>query len=557
MNAVSERTLPVGHGLFDPLTGELALDGRTVKLRPRTAALLAHLLRHPGRTVGKDELLQAVWPDAVVTDDSLVQCVKEIRQALGESGRDWIRTLPRQGYAFVGNTPDRPTAPEPQPAPLPPPANKRVLIIRTVAARWRELTVLAVVAFAVAGALATHAWRKSVQAPSLSIVVMPVANQTGNAAHDNVADEMTESLTDVLARTPGMTVIAPGTAFTFKAAPVDVRRIGTLLNVRYVLEGSLRLDESRPVLTMRLADSSTAVQMWNQEFRPAAIPELRDLVAGRVADTLGVQLIRAETGRSHAVSPRALELLAQARALLRWSGKGSSVAQARRLVEEALRIDPGVAELWGALAYTYLAEVRFSASHEAWLQRAEQAVQRALALKPDSDGIRYLQGWLHYEQAQIPEALAAFDLALQLNPNNAGALAFRGAALGMLGRSGEGLAAIEQAMRISPRDPQLPSWQMFAGTVHLHLGQDRQAVESLTRSVEGAPMSPFSRLFLASALGLSGRIPEAQVQLAQFQHLRPGFTIARVRALERSDAPAFREQRERVYEGLRRAGMPE
>src|SRR5512133_1702647 len=106
MNAPGERTLKVGNGHFDPLRGELVLDGRILKLRPRTAALLSYFVQHPGRSLGKDELMRAVWPDAIVTEDSLVQCVKEIRQALGQAGHDWIRTLPRLGYAFVADSPD-------------------------------------------------------------------------------------------------------------------------------------------------------------------------------------------------------------------------------------------------------------------------------------------------------------------------------------------------------------------------------------------------------------------------------------------------------------------
>ena len=87
MNAPGERTLKVGHGVFDPLRGELVLGEHCVKLRPRTAVLLSYLVQHAGRAVSKEELMQAVWPDVVVTEDSLVQCVKEIRQALGETGR--------------------------------------------------------------------------------------------------------------------------------------------------------------------------------------------------------------------------------------------------------------------------------------------------------------------------------------------------------------------------------------------------------------------------------------------------------------------------------------
>ena len=103
MTMPNERLLQVGGGWFDPLAGDLTLDGETTRLRPRTAALLAYLVRHADRVVGKDELLQSVWSDVIVTEDSLVQCVKEIRRALGHAGHDWIRTVPRQGYAFVAS----------------------------------------------------------------------------------------------------------------------------------------------------------------------------------------------------------------------------------------------------------------------------------------------------------------------------------------------------------------------------------------------------------------------------------------------------------------------
>jgi Tfp pilus assembly protein PilF len=127
----------------------------------------------------------------------------------------------------------------------------------------------------------------------------------------------------------------------------------------------------------------------------------------------------------------------------------------------------------------------------------------------------------------------------------------------MLGRPEEALPPIELAMRLSPRDPQMPSWRLFGGVAHLHLGDDATAIEWLTRSVEGNPKSAFARLFLASALGSAGRIAEAGLQVTQLQQLRPGFTLTQFRAAEPSDAPAFRAQRERVYEGLRRAGMPQ
>ncbi|SIT51016.1 conserved hypothetical protein [Paraburkholderia piptadeniae] len=78
--------------------GELRVDGRAVALRPKTFALLIYLAQHPGRLLARDELIEAVWRDVIVTDDSLVQCISELRSALGDQRQKVIRTLPRRGY---------------------------------------------------------------------------------------------------------------------------------------------------------------------------------------------------------------------------------------------------------------------------------------------------------------------------------------------------------------------------------------------------------------------------------------------------------------------------
>lgn len=565
MNAPHERVLRVGPGRFDPLSGELWLDGRTITLRPRTAAFLSHLVQHGGRIVSKDELMQVVWPDAVVTEDSLVQCVKEIRQAFGASSRNWVRTLPRQGYAFVAN-PAEPEGPPAAPQNVAQPA-PRAAARWFIAPPWGRYA-LGLAGLMLVGMLSLFWWRghppQRPTAPPLSLVVMPLVNLTGDAAHDAAADDMTEALADAFARRGGgrVSVIAPSTAFTFKGSQVDVRRVGAELNVRYVLEGSLRIDAARPVLTMRLADVATAAQLWSQEFtsETGGMPALREEVIGRVAETLGWQLMRASarsSGRRGAVV--AVELLSRARAIQRAAPKNGVEAtlQARALLEQAVRHDSELASAWAMLAMTYLPQARFSPTREQDLQRAGEAVERAVALAPDSDAVRQVEGNLYFEQGRMAQALATFDMAVELNPSNAAALAHSGAALIMLGRPEEALGPIGRAMRLSPRDPRLAGWQMFAGVAHLHLGQDAAAVQWLAPAVDKNPENPFGHLFLASALGLAGRTAEARAQIAKFQQLRPGFTLSRFREVEPSDAPLFRRQRQRVYEGLRRAGMPE
>ncbi|MGF6546188.1 ATP-binding protein [Paraburkholderia youngii] len=85
---------------IDKGRGELRVEGRPIALRPKTFALLLHLAQHPGRLLGRIELIDAVWRDVIVTDDSLVQCIGELRAALGDRSQQLIRTMPRRGYIF-------------------------------------------------------------------------------------------------------------------------------------------------------------------------------------------------------------------------------------------------------------------------------------------------------------------------------------------------------------------------------------------------------------------------------------------------------------------------
>ena len=86
--------------------------GEEIKLRPKVYETLKYLVEHPGRLIGKQELMQAVWPDAFVTDDSLVQCTLELRRALDDRSQQLLKTVPRRGYLFTAEVIQRPTKPD-------------------------------------------------------------------------------------------------------------------------------------------------------------------------------------------------------------------------------------------------------------------------------------------------------------------------------------------------------------------------------------------------------------------------------------------------------------
>jgi predicted ATPase/DNA-binding winged helix-turn-helix (wHTH) protein len=93
-------TYKFGEFTLETEKGCLFKDGAEVRLRPKVYETLKYLVQHPGRLIGKQELMQAIWADAFVTDDSLVQCALELRRALGDHDQRLLRTVPRRGYMF-------------------------------------------------------------------------------------------------------------------------------------------------------------------------------------------------------------------------------------------------------------------------------------------------------------------------------------------------------------------------------------------------------------------------------------------------------------------------
>ncbi|TIU50050.1 MAG: transcriptional regulator, partial [Mesorhizobium sp.] len=92
--------LRIGGAVLDLDRGTLRRDGEIVPVRPKTLELLAFLTRNPGRVLSKDELLQAVWPGIIVTEDSLTQSIRDARKSIGDEAQALIRTVPRRGYLF-------------------------------------------------------------------------------------------------------------------------------------------------------------------------------------------------------------------------------------------------------------------------------------------------------------------------------------------------------------------------------------------------------------------------------------------------------------------------
>jgi adenylate cyclase len=401
-------------------------------------------------------------------------------------------------------------------------------------------------------------------APRLSIVVLPFANLGSDPEQQYFADGITEDLTTDLSRIAGMLVISRNTAFTYQGKRVETRQIGRELGVRYVLEGSVRRSGNRVRVNAQLIDAETDAHLWAERFDRDTedLFALQDEVTGRIAIALNLELVSAEAARS-ADHPDALDFILRGRALSSTPPTTENYAEAIRLYECALTLDPQSVEAQALLAKALAARAMdgLTNSAEADITHAERLVWEALAVSPRSPLAHYARGQVLRAQGRCEEAIPEYETALASNRNWVEALANIGRCKFLIGSIEEAIAAQEQAIRLSPRDPQLGIWYLRIGQAHLLQSRIDEAILWFDKARTANPRLPFVRAFLASAYALKGETKRASAELAEARGLSGGgrfLSIAHSKTVFDFGVPKVRALYEATYfAGLRKAGMPE
>jgi DNA-binding winged helix-turn-helix (wHTH) protein len=202
---------------------QLLLHGsESIRLRPQTFDVLAYLVRHAGRVISKRELMESVWKDVAVTDDSLVQCLMEIRRALGER-HEVIKTIRRRGYLFDAGVHlvHEDVREENGPGP--------VAVASSPAPRFRTAPVwLVLLGVAITVALAVFYWTQigrllpgQPTKPIRSIAVLPLVNLSGEPEQEYFADGMTDELIGQLIQIRALRSVGCDTPITFVSRGVS------------------------------------------------------------------------------------------------------------------------------------------------------------------------------------------------------------------------------------------------------------------------------------------------------------------------------------------------
>jgi TolB-like protein/DNA-binding SARP family transcriptional activator/Tfp pilus assembly protein PilF len=403
-----------------------------------------------------------------------------------------------------------------------------------------------------------------VNAPRLSIVVLPFVNLSNDPEQQYFSDGVTGGLTTDLSRIPDMLVISRNTAFTYRDKPIDTKQIGRGLGVRYVLEGEVQRSERRVRVNAQLIDAESDTHLWAERFDGDAgdLFALQDEITNRIAVALDLELVDAEASRP-TEHPDALDYILRGRAVRLQPPSRENRAEAIALFERALALDQEsvAAQSWLAIALTARVLDSMASTPAVDIARAKGLAERALAASPRSPPARFAKAQVLRARHRYDEAIPEYETVIALNRNWAHAYSHLGWCKFMTGSIEELIPAQEWAIRLSPRDPQIGLFYSRVACAHLLQSRTDEAIIWCERARNATPAHPQFRTLLASAHALKGEFERAAAELAEACRLVGDdryASIARLRAVESWGGAKVRALVEATYfAGLRKAGLPE
>jgi adenylate cyclase len=506
--------------------GCLQSAGIDLDVRPKAFEILRYLVANAGRLASKDELVQVAWPNVIVNDDSLAQCIRDVRKVLGDDGESFIRTVPRRGYMFVAE----------------------VKSIDTPAAS------------AMGGIVGKPRWwiaPGAVRDGRLAIAVLPFAT-LGASNEEWLGDGIAEDIMTAVSRFRDITVIARNSSYRYRGEEIDAREVGRDLGAEFLLQGTVRRSDDRLRITAQLIDGATGTTRWSERYdRPVTdLFAIQDDVAESVATQLVAHARQTTSARLQARPPESLEVyelvLRGRKAFRSFTPEGATEALA--LADRAIAIEPDHAPAWelraAALLQFYIQPYGEQMSAKV-LQTARTAAETAVALDGNfATGqavLAFALLWVREHDA----SLEAINRAIELNPNDSTAHSIHASILTFAGRHREAIDAWNENLRLDPFYPALNL--ALKAMTHIMLGEFETAL-ALTRSgAQRAKLFACSlyRAVAASELNLRDEADEAVATLLE---INPQFGIARhMRMAPFSD----QESADRLAARMRRAGLPE
>jgi TolB-like protein len=517
LSKLSANRLSFGNCILDEGRSVVVAPDRSgTILRPKTLELLRLLLAHAGTVVGRDEIMQAIWPEVFVSDDTITQSVVEIRKAMGPAESRKLRTLRGRGYILD-------TAPQEVPA-----------------ASW-------------SGGPADGAG-----VPLLAI--LPFRLRLADPTLELFAETLHEEVVGTLTMLREPAVVSTNSTRQLRDPEADIPSIARRLGADFIGSGTLRRISGGIRLGMEVADGRIGTALWHRSFdlEEAVLFQAPDEVAAAIANAIAPrvresELRRLRSGRDHDLGEYRLVL--EARSIM-FRLEPSSFNHAEELLRRAAAMDGGFAAPHAALGDFYSLRIgqNWAEDAAADAQRLEDALRRALEL--DAENARALALLGHTCTILYRSYGEAFDLlerAMAIAPNDAETCMWSSLSHAYAGDVQEGLRRAERAIRLSPDDPLLFRYEHFLSLCHYMAGDFEQAALWGLRSVRRNGSYLSNMRATAMVLVALGRVDEARDLGRRVIALVPDFRVRDLVARLPFHDPAMREESGRRLEA---AGLP-
>ncbi len=351
-----------------------------------------------------------------------------------------------------------------------------------------------------------------------SVAVLPFVNMSGDPKNEFFSDGITEEILNALAQIADLKVAARTSAFAFKGKEPDLRKVGEVLGVATVLEGSVQRAGDQVRITAQLIDARSGFHLWSEKYdrEMTNLFVVEDEISKAIADKLKVQLGDARGDAGNTGNPQAHELYLRGLTLLAARGKG--LRDAADAFGKAVELDPKYAQAWGALAEAeQLLPAYTGADVGAGMARAEAAAQRALGIDPDTSSALVAMANVHVYRGEWTQAEKAFRRALALAPGDAEAVNQYAQFLNMTGQQEAALLQIDRARQLDPLSTIIG---VVRTTILMGLRRDVDAAAQVEAILPGNPeFYPACMVAVVLYIGLE-RYADAEAQLrAVARHL--------------------------------------
>jgi DNA-binding winged helix-turn-helix (wHTH) protein/TolB-like protein/tetratricopeptide (TPR) repeat protein len=525
--------------------------GASIPLSGKAFDTLLYLVEHPGQLLGKDALLQAVWPGVIVEENSLTQIVSTLRQLLGEARGEnrYIATVSRKGYRFVAKV----TQSDETAVPGVPATTAESIsgaapagIFTRFGRRFAWVGMLVALIGAIAIALIWMDSRNPAPIAGQTLAILPFKPLLPAERNESLELGMTESLIASLARYSPRAISPLSSVRRFTALNQDAIAAGHKLGVDAVLEGSLQRRADRLRVSVRLLRVADGQQLWAQNFdlEFTSIFDVQDVIAERVAQALSVRWggSASTRGAPYTQDPEAYARYVSGR--FAWTRQTeASLLQSTDFYQQAIARDPNYALAYAGLAdnYALLGVIGARAPNEVF-PLAHRAIGKALSIDPNLAAahsalghilVQYDRDWvgaareyalavqldpfmavthhrlgrLYMMQGDVERALAESARAQQLEPLWLATKTAVGAFLYDAERFDESIQIVEQVLALDDRAD-------MARSILIRDLLGKGDYDRALRELDKRPLqAPGSNAFRAQALALSGRRPEAVTEL--------------------------------------------